>query len=232
MENENNIQAAVSPVDVFSPDSPTITGFLNSIINLGENGVFSEPTCPFCLSANRAKAELVAKQGDKHDAKLPKSISDLFVANGESISEDVVRNHIKQHMGRGEVELRKVEYITRLGILNSHDMSTLDRIKIALAAIMERIVAIGELEPDARTSKNKVEDLKTSQVSELTKTMCKLLQLRASILGEMRGNGEIISIPKDKFKSAFDKVFAKVATENERALVIALLNELTSVDES
>ncbi len=50
-----------------------------------------------------------------------------------------------------------------------------------------------------------------------------LLKLQASILGEMKNNGELIMIPRQLFVDTFNQAIAESRTEEERDTIKKLL---------
>jgi len=200
------------------------------VLNLSSAGVFLEPTCSFCCSKTRTEAESLWRQTVGLAPNKEVEVRKLFLSAGEDIPLEVIRHHIKNHLDRAEAELRKVETINRISALNSVKVSTIDQIQILQSACMERLMAIAEMQAPTPALRNAVEGQKNKDTAAIIKTMQGLLSLQASILGEMKGRGELISIPVDKFKEVFAKQLSNLQTKEEKQLVISIMEDLTKVN--
>jgi hypothetical protein len=223
--------APISKVDIFRGVSAPLKEFCRSVIRLSETGIFHVPSCPCCNSPTRTEAEGLWRQTPPPGRSREAVVRSLFLSSGEDIPPDAIRHHMRQHVGRGEDELRKQEYLEQISTLNTIDLSTLDRIKVLLAACTERLLATGQIEAPAKVVEAQVESMKTKDVALLVRTMTSLLELQAKILGEMRGRGEVMMVPTQKFKDAFDGAYRKAKTAQEQALLVAYLNELSKICE-
>ncbi|MCK9433901.1 MAG: hypothetical protein M0R32_03560 [Candidatus Cloacimonetes bacterium] len=222
-KDENTALTAPSPVDVYkASDGGGIREFLSSVINLADSGAFCEPTCPICLSKHRATSEsrFEKDEEEKFDKKCD-SIKKFFLARNEEMGISVIRNHFNNHLNQGEVELRKLEYVNRLATLNTTDRSTLDRLRVLMDALQERLVSGVELSQENRGK----------ELVAISKAMTSILELRAKIMGEMQGRGEVITIPADKFNMAFEKALTRARGKEEIELVTSIMDSLSMSDE-
>jgi hypothetical protein len=202
---------------------PSIRDFLVPIMNLNDGGKYFEPTCPFCRHASRDGAEILYRSLPKTDTNRMQTIENYFLQDiGNPLSIDVIRNHINNHMDRGDAEYRKAEYINKLSMLSSVEMTTFQRIKIALAAITERITTMHSC---ATGGKLELEEKKSKVINELTKTWTNLVSLQSELMGEMIGKGEVITIPKDDFNRILGNAMQNAKTDNEKIIISNLLTE-------
>jgi hypothetical protein len=204
---------------------------LGSVIKINDKGIFVEPSCPFCLSKNRAEAEAIflktpQYQNDKYDNTLK-----FLVEKGEQFSIDVVKNHCKNHIDQGELQLRKIEYINTIDNISSVKQSTIEEIDIMLAALKERLIETNKMASDSRTSKIDVEMLKSNVVAQISKSFSALLKLRSELLGEMKNSGDVIVIDRTKFKRIFNEALDIAKNEDEKAVIVSLLKNLSKSED-
>lgn len=215
----NNLPTAVN---VYKASDGSMREFLSSVINLSDSGAFCEPTCPICISRNRAMAESKFRQDDeKNFDKKCESVRKFFLARNEDITEACAKNHFGNHLNQGENELKKLEFVNKLEALNATDRSTLDRLKILISALQERLISTVELEQEARGK----------ELVSISKAMTSVLELRAKIMGEMKGRGEVITIPTDKFNMAFEKALSKAKKKEEIEFITSIMDDLSMSDE-
>jgi ferritin-like metal-binding protein YciE len=143
---------------------------------------------------------------------------------------EVIRHHIKNHLDRAEAELRKVETINKISALNSVRVSTLDQLQLLIATCMERLMSVAEMQAPTPALRNAVESQKNKDSAMIMKTMQGLLALRAEIMGEMKGRGELISVPIDKWREIWTRSLAGLQTKEEKMLVIGIMEELTKAN--
>ena len=169
---------SLSPVDVYKSSGNSIREFLSAVVNLSESGFFCEPTCPICVSKYRPVSEAKFNQDseEKDFEKKCDNIRKFFLSRNEDISIPVIRNHFGNHLNQGENELKKREYVNRLATLNVVDRSTLDRLRILMDALQDRLISTVELN----------QELRGKELVAISKTMTQSLELRAKIMGEMK----------------------------------------------
>jgi hypothetical protein len=223
--NENDENTAIvkpSPVDVYKAENRGIKEFLSAVVNLSDSGAFCEPTCPLCLSKNRATAEARFEKDTETDfQKKCDTIKKFFLARNEEMGISVLRNHFANHLNQGENELKKLEYVNKLATLNTTDRSTLDRLRVLMDALQERLVSGVELNQETRGK----------ELVAISKAMTSILELRAKIMGEMQGRGEVITIPIDKFNNTFEKALFKAKGKEQIDLVTLIMDSLSMSDE-
>ena len=224
------VTPSINQVDLLRPAKGTLKDYLSMVLSLNAEGVFVEPTCPFCCSSNRGAAEELWRQPIGLPRAKEEDIRKSFLALGEDLSIDIIRHHLRSHLDRTEAELNKVETINKISAINEVKVSTVDQIQILISACMERLMAIAELQAPTPTMRAAIEGQKTKDTSTIIKTMQGLLSLQASILGEMKGRGELISIPVDRFKDIFSKHLAVLQSKEEKMLVITIMEELTKAN--
>jgi len=226
-ENKNMEDSMSSPDDVSSnlqglaPYVPNgIENMLSMLVNLNEDNILHEPTCMICSSVYRKDIE------EKWlETKKQEQVKDFF-KDKITISNDVLDNHMRFHYDRGVKELQKVEYINRIRRINSVDLTTLDRIHLALSAVTERLTGINSVTPSGDISVAEVEKLKSTETSRLMICFNQLLKLKASIMGELLNNGQLITIPRDAFIKIFNEALATASTDKEKETIKRILSRL------
>ena len=221
---------AMQQLDLLRSAKGSLKDYLSMVLNLNDAGIFLEPTCVFCCSKTRTEAESLWRQTVGLPQNKEVEVRKLFLSVNEDVPLEVIRHHFKNHLDRAEAELRKVETINKISALNSVKVSTLDQIQLLVSACMERLMAIAEMQAPTPSLRNAVESQKNKDSAMIMKTMQGLLSLQANILGEMKGRGELISIPVDKFKEVFAKNLANLQTKEEKMLVIGIMEELTKAN--
>jgi len=233
--DDNSIEASFEAIDITPPQSKISTTSLSrkeeveniysKAINLSETQIYHEPTCLICSSPYRKELEqaFLVKKSNNDVIQLFKEKS------GAEIGEDVVVNHLEQHMKRGIREIQKVEYLHRLKRLNSPNITTLERIGSAYAIISERILGINSIVPNDEESAATIEKIKSSETARLVSSLTNLLKIQASILGEMKTTGELSYLPTKDFIEVFMDALRSAKTEREKELVTGLLDKLQSL---
>jgi len=220
----------ISPLSVIDASPPGIREILSSVINISESGKYFEPSCKFCSSLHRNDAESLFNSftiGIKQsDAEL--RVSQFFTSMGETIGTDVIRNHVNSHMNRGDIELRKVEYVSRLASLTGCQMTTLSQAKLAMAAVLECLGSVGAIVPTKGLSPSKVQEIKANIVTKLVKTWVDLMTIQAKLNGELWDEGKMIAIPASDFQRVFDDALNSAKTTDERKLIAGLLDGLNN----
>jgi len=197
--------------------------FLRRMININEVGVFHDPHCEICHSSHRKAAEEEWLQ-----SRNAEQVRQLLIDKGETFSIPVIKNHMEFHVDQSQVELRKREYVDKISGLTHVDVSTLERLQMTLAAVNERMVAVAALD-DPSLPHAHVEKIKADSTVKLTATMKQLLEFRAKMLGEMRENGEVFTIDKDKFVMMFGKLLEECGTDEEKLIVNKVFAELGKI---
>lgn len=221
--NEIVAQAQPSQVDIYRAGNVGIRDFLSAVVNLSDSGVFNEPTCPLCLSKHRSMAEsrFIKDEEEEDFDKKCDSIKKFLLARNEDISISIVKNHFRSHLNQGENELKKLEYVNKLATLNTTDRSTLDRLRILMDALQERLVSGVELSQENRGK----------ELVAISKAMTSILELRAKMMGEMKGRGEVITITLEKFNMTFEKAFGRAKRKEEIELIESIMDSLSMSDE-
>jgi hypothetical protein len=155
-------------------------------------------------------------------------ISHFFNSVGEEVSPDIVRNHISSHMNRGDIELRKLEYVSRLATMAGGQITSLSQSKLAAAAVMECIASSGAIVPTKGLSPAKAQEIKATVISKLVKTLIDVMAIQAKLSGELWDEGKMVAIPASDFHRVFDKALNDASTPDERKLIRDVLDGLTS----
>ena len=233
--NKNDVmEAAMTPPPDVSADqqhfSPTIPhdieSVLSQLVNLSPENILHEPTCLICSSPYRSEIEQKFLETKKYS-----DVNNVF-KNRITISKDVLDNHMRFHHEKGIKELQKVEYINKIGRLNSVELTTLDRIRLALSALTERLTGINSITQDANTSAVETERIKSVETSRLMGSFNQLLKLQAGIMGEMKNSGEVIVIPRVAFISMFNESIANATTDKEKEVIQTILSKLADLSKT
>ena len=202
-----------------------IEKIMSQALNLSDKRTYHEPTCLICSSPYRDELE------KKYSEKVSfKDVVDLFKQKtGEEISEDLVKNHIELHLTSGVREQHLMEYINKVKRLNAPSLTTLDKISMAYAVILERVLGINSLVASGDESVSDIEKIKTDGTAKLMSGLNNLLKLQASILGEMKTSGELVYIPTNEFVTVFREAMRSAKTEREQALITSILDKLEAL---
>jgi len=228
---DNNKEESMTPPpnveasrEDFYPTIPSdVENVLGQLVNLNSDNILHEPTCLICSSLYRKDIEdmwLAIKNHDDVKAAFKDRIQ---------ISNDVIDNHMRNHHDRGIKELQKVEYINRIRRLSSVELTTLDRIRMGLAALTERLAGINSITPSGDMSSAETEKIKSMETSRLMSTFNQLLKLQASIMGEMKSNGELIIIPRQSFINLFNEALTDASTDKEKEVIKGILSKLADL---
>lgn len=212
---------------VIESSPPGIREILSAVINLSDGGIYYEPSCLFCASRSRTEAERLWASFDIMVKNPEERISAFFSSAGEAIPIDVIKNHITAHMGRGDIEIRKVEYVSRLAALSGNQMTTLSQSKLATAAVLECLSNVGAIVPTKGLSVSKAMEIKATIVTRLVKTWADLMEMQAKMSGEMWNEGKMVAIPTSDFYRIFDDSLKNAKTPDERSAVANILDNLT-----
>lgn len=206
----------------YKKDFDQVDSMLAQMININNSKALHEPTCVICSSKLRADAE---DSWDKN--RRTALIVEMFKKQANiNIGRDVVVNHMDYHKDRGVQEIHKVEYVDRIRRLYGKNVTTLDRLDLCLAVLTERLMQINSLAPNHEKSAPEIEKIKSSETVKLMGTYGNLLKLQATILGEMKDNGEIITIPRQRFVEVFNLAITSARNDREREIIKSILDGL------
>jgi len=203
------------------------TSALMQLINLNDQDVLHEPTCLLCSNGVREEAEAKwLSSGQKH-----KEVRELVEQKSNiTISNDIIDNHMKYHVSSGVRELQKKEYADKLQRLSSVQLTTLDRISLCFSALIERLSGINSIVPDSEKSPADIEKIKSSETARLMNSFNQLLKLQASILGEMKSSGELITLPRQAFVSIFNEAILDTNNDEIKASIKNILKQLLELN--
>jgi hypothetical protein len=88
------------------------------------------------------------------------------------------------------------------------------------------MLGINSIIPSGDVSVIEIEKIKCSETAKLMMSKVQLLKLQASIMGEMKNNGELIIIPRQSFVNIFNTAIAESKNNEERELIKRLLMNL------
>lgn len=193
---------------------------LQGLVNLNSVGTFVHPNCPICNSPRRLRAE-----HDWLSSRNADSVRQFFIDHGEDYSLPVVKHHMEQHLAAAQDDLRKREWIERVVSIHKSAISTLDNLDLSMAALNDRMAVMSALD-DPEIPKANLEKIKSDAICNLTAKMSALLQLRAKLLGEMLGSGEMIIISTEEFAKLFDELLQDARSAEERQIVDRVMTRL------
>lgn len=201
-----------------------ISNLLGQVINLNDNKVLHEPTCPICSSPYRSEVE--------KEYLNKKSLADartLFKDKaGSDIDLGAFKNHMDSHV-ESIPEIKKVEFSNRVKRLYDQNLTTIDRISMALAILTERVVGINSISPTSTESLAEIEKIKSSETARLMGAWQSLLKLQAQILGEMKSSGELMTIPQKEFVNIFISAMQNAKTDKERETIKNMLDKIEAL---
>jgi hypothetical protein len=220
------IEETNNSITVIPHDTATeMERLFSQVINLSKDNILHEPTCLICSSPHRTELEQTWISN--------KSVADVQQVykgkTGKNISSEVVENHMTQHLTKGVREIQKIEYVDRIKRLHSHSLSTLDRISMCYAILIERLMGINSITTNGEESIAEIEKIKSSETSRLMGVFNNILKLQASILGEMKKEGEVITLPSDQFIKVFNNALLAAKTDREKQIVKNILDELAGI---
>jgi len=220
--------AADIPLDMtFS--STGLRDVLSQLISMSEERVVHEPTCRICRHQDRKEFEEAWI-----NTKQEKAVNDLAEQKGEKkFASSTIQNHMLYHFDRGVHELRKIEYIATIDRINqTNSLTTLDHIRTCESVILERIVGINSLVPDQDTSAIEVEKIKSAESTKLLNALNQVLKLRATILGEMKKGGELLTVPYREFIAIFNEALTKAENDGQKKAINDLLTKLREISQN
>jgi hypothetical protein len=230
VNHSDNNQSQTNTLSIIDASPPGVREILSSVINISESGMYYEPSCKFCNSSHRMDAEKLLASCDMatRQSDIEDKVIKFFSSNGEKIGSDIIRNHMYSHMNKGESELKKVEYISRLASLTGSQMTTLSQTKLALAAVMECLSSAGVITPTKGLSAAKAVEMKAGVLTKLFKTWSDIIAIQAKLTGELWDEGQMIAIPVSDFQRVFDDTLNAAKTPDERKLIVGLMDGLTT----
>ena len=202
-----------------------VSSALSQLINLNPDNVYHEPTCTICNNPHRS--DLEEKWEETKNYSEVKAI--MKAKAGLSLTDEAIDNHIINHLSRGVKELQKIEYLNKINRLSGTNITSMDRIHMGLSALTIRLMELSSLTPNTSTSAIDVERLKCAETARLLTVYNQLIKMQTGILGEMKTDGEIISIPSQRFVDAFNETILNAKTDGERNLIKDLLVKLTDL---
>jgi hypothetical protein len=206
---------------------------LSQLINLNGESITHEVTCLICSNPHRQEIEEEwSKSQGENVSRVDKIREFIKQKSRVTLPKNIIENHMHYHYEKGIKEIQKVEYAGRISRLNNVNLTTLDRIKLCLSALTERLVTINSLVPNTDLSDAEIEKMKSQETARLTSSFNSLLKLQAGILGEMKDSGDLVTIPTDSFVGTFNQALADAKTEEAKQAIGALLDELMSISGS
>jgi len=203
-------------------DDKALERFLLSQVSLNKEGKYFERDCPICNSQIRLESEekwLKSRNADE--------ILEFLKSKGEPCPITVIKNHMEFHLDQAYLELRKREYINKIIALSQMSLDTMTRVEMSLAAISERLMTISAME-DPDLTPGDLEKLKDEQTCKLIATQTKLIEIRASLMGEMKNDGDLLSVRKEDFSKIFADVLHEFKSEEARRIVNRILEKFSA----
>lgn len=209
-----------------SGSADSIEFALSQLINLNPENILHEPTCMICSDPNRTEIEKKWNETKKHADVIA-----LFkTKSSANISNDVIDNHMSFHYDRGVKQMQIMEYINRIKRLSNIELTTLDRISLALAIIDDRLADINSITPNSNISAAEVSEIKSAETTKLMSAYNNFLKLKIGITGEMAKNGELIIIPKQSFIDVFNLAIVEAQTAEAKSVLKKVLTSLFDIN--
>lgn len=210
----------------FKPSTSDLDKLMSQVVNLNDNNVYMEPTCPICNAACREEIEQLILS-NKDYARAKQVLKDRSGVDASSV---ILENHMSNHAVRGVKEVQKLEYIKKIKRLSGSSSSTLDKISLSCNILLDRIIDINSLTPNPAESVAEIEKIKSAETARLTNVLCGLLKLQAAIMGEMKSSGELVNIPTEAFVNIFNEAIVAAKTDGERNVILGILDKLKNVN--
>jgi hypothetical protein len=191
--------------------------------------VVHEPTCQICSSPYRKEVENKYSETTEKNKKIVEARKCFKDKTGIDLENYYFENHFDFHNSQGMRGLQQIEYAQKIKRLYNQSLTTLDRIDSATAILMERIIGVNSLYPSTQESAVDIEKIKSAETSKLINGYTNLIKLRASVCGEMKTSGELITIPSKEFVDTFIEAIQTAKSDRERESLKNLLDKLESL---
>jgi methyl-accepting chemotaxis protein len=223
VETEDNL--IENDLSAVQSGSNVIDKSLLQVVNLDDHNTIYVPTCLVCTSTYRKEIESTFLENKKHDA-----VRDFCKSRGAPyLSNEVIDNHMRFHYEKGIGALKQIEFIDRIRRLSSVETTTLGRLRFMMDAITDQIVQLQGMTPSGDLSATDIEKIKSQEINKLSQSMGRLLKLHAEMMGEMKDNGELLTIPKQAFVNFFNAAITNANDEKEREVIKDILSQLASL---
>lgn len=207
-----------------------VTSIFSQSINMNEKGIYHEVGCPLCSHPARQDLEDIWENSDEETKRKIEIINETSRNDsGLTFSSDIIKHHMISHLNQGAKQHRMREYAEEISRLNQTSMTTIGYLQTCISMVFERIARVNSLVPNNDISESEIEKLKATEGGRLFKNLTDLLKLRASILGEMKNSGELVSIPRDYFVTVFNEAKAEANTDAEKDLIDGILTKLSTI---
>lgn len=191
----------------------------------GDDKFVVEPSCPICMSPLRIEAEELWEQSHSVD-EIKKLFKDKM---GVKLSKAVIENHMENHIYSGINEIQKVEYLNRIKRLQSHNASTMDYLELGLTALAERLMGVNAVTPQKDETSATIEKMKSAETAKIVAQIQSVAKTRASLLGEMIDNGDVITIPTKDFQMIITEALAMCENDGEKKIVRRIVSRLSNI---
>ena len=218
----------IKPMAVEALSSPqhALRDALQALVRVNSKGIYHETSCQFCQSPNREEAEKLfanpLRVGDRYGI-----VKEFLDSRSDNLSIDVVHNHIDNHLNRAAQELVKLEYMDYLTSVANHKLTSLESVNFMMAVLRERVAALSVI-PD---SSPRLIEMKVKAVTSIAKAYAQQIEIRAKILGEMAGQGELVAIPKQRFIQAMQSALESVKDPVEQQVILKLFEDMDRTSE-
>jgi hypothetical protein len=200
---------------------------ISQLLNVSGD-IFHEPTCIICSSPYREDIE----QKWLETKRYPDVQTLIKTKMNIDVSKAAIENHMVHHCNQAVKAIQMGEYKDRISRLNSVKLTTLDYVEMCLSALTERLMGVNSITPSGDYSVADIEKIKSAETTKLMASFDRLLKLQASILGEMKTSGELITIPRDAFVAFFTKSVTEANNDQEREIIKRILTDLSQLGKS
>lgn len=202
---------------------------LQRTLNLTDDNIYHEPTCPICNSPHRKEIENLYAKSPGDYAPIEAYVLTLDPEETKNkINNSVIENHIKNHHQMAVAEIRKKEFVNRIKRLDSGAVSTLEKLSMTVNMLFDRLATVNSLSPTSDLSLAEVEKIKSGETAKLGAAIAALLKQQSVLTGELKETGDLITIPKQEFMRIFQEIARMAKTENEQKLVRKFFQSLAS----
>jgi hypothetical protein len=193
-----------------------LTSYFDSLITLDKDDRVFDGRCKFCKSPIREEGELEWEQ-----KRSFKSLVEFFKKNGESMSVNNVRNHIRTHYMKQEQMIMRRHYSERMLVALNHKINKLKKVELLLAMLEDKIWKYASFDHEDEFKSLKCDEM----MIKIAKEMSSLLKIQAELEGDLKP----VQIVVDRFQNIFVNVMSKIDDPKLKMEMTKELEELKEI---
>jgi len=182
---------------------------------LNKNSVIKKKNCKLCNSKLRAEAE---QMWEDHRRYSFAPIHKWLLTNGEDISINAVKNHLDRHYNKQLNHLRLSEYADKVNSMLEYDFDLRENVRTLVAITMNTLSEAVAMDD----SNSKEQSVKIKNINETIKLLKDLTELEHQLNMDI----DPVQLVNDKLNRVFIKMRDSAKTDEERFIIIDILNKL------